>query len=590
MTGQQVQNGVHLPSLQMHFMFAGEKFMLRRSSRLLVILWCTFLGCLAAAAQDKPKDREGHQWWQNAVFYEIYPRSFADSDNNGVGDLNGITSKMNYLQDIGVDAIWITPCYPSPQVDFGYDVSDYRNIDPMYGTLSDFDHMAAEGKQHGIRIIMDFVPNHTSDQHPWFLDSKSSRTSAHRDWYVWRDGRGAGQPPNNWVSLFGGSAWEFDPTTNQYYYHFFYKQQPDLNWRNPAVENEMLDTTRWWYKRGVAGFRLDAVDTLFEDPALHDNPVLPGKNAQGDANEKNEYNTNYPEVHTELQNLRKVADEFHAVLIGETWTANVAELDKYYGNGGNELQMPMDFMFMMVDKLSPAEYRRQIAAVESAHGWPVFVLNNHDRTRSYNRYGDGKHNDQIAKLMGAFYLTLRGTPILYYGEEIGMENNDPKRKEDVKDPIGRTGWPKEKGRDGERTPMQWSAAANAGFSQVNPWLPVPPSYKTHNVATESSNPDSILNLYKKVLALRHTNEALLDGSYTVLNEADPNVMSYLRSYKGKAVLVALNMSAAPQKAVFDLSKQGLGGASLKTVISSDASATKNEVTLAPYGLLIAEVK
>jgi alpha-glucosidase len=547
-------------------------------------------GSSLADAQNKPVDTAGHQWWQNAVFYEIYPRSFADSDNDGVGDLNGISSKMNYLHDLGVDAIWITPCYPSPQVDFGYDVSDYRNIDPMYGTLADFDRMATEGKKNDVRIIMDFVPNHTSDQHPWFLDSKSSRTSAHRDWYIWRDGKGAAQPPSNWVSLFGGPAWKFDPTTGQYYYHFFYAQQPDLNWRNPAVEKEMLDTTRWWYKRGVAGFRLDAVDTLFEDPDLKDNPVLPGKNDQGDPNMENKYNDKFPEVHTELQKLRKVADESNAVLIGETWTSTAAELDQYYGDGGNELQMPMDFMFMMVDRLSPSVYRQQIAAVEGARGWPVFVINNHDRIRSYNRYGDGKHNDQIAKLMGAFYLTLRGTPIMYYGEEIGMQNNDPKRREDVKDPIGRTGWPKEKGRDGERTPMQWSAAPNAGFSEKAPWLPVPSSFKTHNVDNESKDPNSVLSLYKKVLALRHTNEGLLDGGYTALNEDDPHVMSYLRSYKGKGVLVALNMSASPQKAVFDLSKQGFKGAALKGVIVSAASAKGNEVTLEPFGVFIAVVE
>jgi alpha-glucosidase len=247
-------------------------------------------------------------------------------------------------------------------------------------------------------------------------------------------------------------------------------------------------------------------------------------------------------------------------------------------------------MFTTVDKLSPPEFRRQIAAVDRAHGWPVFVISNHDIVRSYNRYGDGKNNDAIAKLMGAFYLTLRGTPIMYYGEEIGMENNDPTRKEDVKDPIGRTGWPKEKGRDGERTPMQWNTAANAGFSKKAPWLPVPPSYKTHNVATESKDPNSVLNLYKRVLALRHTNEALLEGSYIALNEDDPNVMSYLRSYKGTGVLVVLNMSDAPRKTTFNLSKQGFGRSTLKTLIASTAASVKdNEVSLEPFGLLIAEV-
>jgi len=554
----------------------------------LIVLLVVFL-CSIATGQTQPADSEGHPWWQHAVFYEIYPRSFADSNDDGVGDLNGISSKMSYLHDLGVDAIWITPCYPSPQVDFGYDVADYRNIDSMYGNLNDFDHMVAEGRKYHVRIILDFVPNHTSDQHAWFQDSKSSRSALHRDWYIWRDGKASGQPPNNWISLFGGSAWKFDSTTNQYFYHYFYAQQPDLNWRNPAVEKEMLDTTRWWYKRGVSGFRLDAVGTLFEDPELHDNPILPGTNQQGDPNMENKNNTDLPEVHEELQKLRKVADEAGAVLIGETWTSNAAELDRYYGQGGNELQMPMDFMFTTVNKLSPPEFRRQIAAVDGAHGWPVFVISNHDIVRSYNRYGDGRNNDAIAKLMGAFYLTLRGTPIMYYGEEIGMENNDPTRREDVKDPIGRTGWPAEKGRDGERTPMQWNITRNAGFSKNNPWLPVPMSYKTHNVATESGDPSSVLNLYKKVLALRHTNQALLDGSYTALNENDPNVMSYLRSYRGRGVLVALNMSALRQQVRFDLSRLGFGQGALKTLIASRSSAKGNEVTLAPFGLLIAEV-
>jgi alpha-glucosidase len=568
------------------------------SASLMLALFCSLFCAVFAAAQGNVQsavqrqsvDAEGHQWWQHAVFYEIYPRSFADSNNDGTGDLNGISSKMSYLHDLGVDAIWITPCYPSPQVDFGYDISDYRNIDPTYGNLNDFDHMVGEGKKHHVRIIMDFVANHTSDQHPWFLDSKSSRSAPHRDWYIWRDGKAPGEPPNNWESLFGGPAWKFDATTDQYYYHFFYVQQPDLNWRNPAVEKVMLDTMHWWYERGVAGFRLDAVDTLFEDPRLRDNPILPGTNSQGDPNMENKYNQGLPEDHIVLQKMRKVADESGAVLIGETPADTIADLDRYYGTNGNELQLPMDFMFTNVDKLSPPEFRRRIAAVNAAPGWPVFVISNHDIVRSYNRYGDGVHNDAIAKLMAAFYLTLRGTPIMYYGEEIGMENNDPKRKEDVKDPIGRTGWPKEKGRDGERTPMQWNTVPNAGFSKKTPWLPVPPSYKTHNVASESKDPNSILNLYKKVLALRHTNEALLEGSYTALNDNDPNVMSYLRSCKGTGVLVVLNMSSSTQKAIFNLSKEGFGHSTLKTLIASQGASVKdNEVNLEPFGLLIAEV-
>lgn len=544
----------------------------------------------SATAQNKPVDAEGHKWWQHAVFYQVYPRSFADSNNDGIGDLNGITGKMSYLHDLGVDAIWISPFFPSPQVDFGYDVSDFENIDPMYGTLADFDRMAEEGKKQDIRLILDFVVNHSSDQHPWFIDSKSSRTSAHRDWFIWRDGKGPGQPPNNWISVFGGSAWKLDPTTNQYYYHAFYAEQPDLNWRNPDVEKAMLDTTRWWYKRGVSGFRLDAVDTLFEDPKLTDNPVLPGTTTKGDPETDEIHNKRLPEVHDVLKKLRAVANESDAVLIGETWTSNIDELKEYYGTHDNELQMPMDFMFTTLNKLSPPEFRRQIAAVDGAGGWPVYVISNHDMVRSYNRYGDGKNNDAIAKMMGAFYLTLRGTPIMYYGEELGMENNNPKRKEDVKDPVGRIGWPKEIGRDGERTPMQWNTDTNGGFSTKAPWLPVPPSYKTHNVASESKDANSVLSMYKKVLALRRSNPAMVEGSYTALNESDANVMSYLRSYKGKAVLVALNMSSSPKKASFNLTDKGFAGTALKSLVATPKSSAKGtDVSLGPYGVFIGEV-
>jgi len=570
--------------------------MKRRSLWILVVSFLC-LSLLAATAQTAGKatavkapaaDAEGHQWWQHAVFYEIYPRSFADSNNDGIGDLKGITSKLDYLKDLGVDAIWITPCFPSPRVDFGYDVSDYEDIDPMYGTLADFDTLASEAKKRGIHIILDFVVNHSSDQHKWFLDSKSSRTSEHRDWYIWRDGKGPGQPPNNWISTFGGSAWKLDPTTNQYYYHFFYPEQPDLNWRNPAVQDAMFDVTRWWYKRGVSGFRLDAVDTLFEDPNLHDNPLKPGTNAFGDPIEENKYNTKLPEVHEVLRGLRKVADENNAVLIGETWTADIAELNKYYGEGNNELQLPMDFLFTTVNKLSPADFRKQIAAVDAASGWPTFVISNHDIVRSYDRYGDGEHNDQIAKLMAGLYLTLRGTPILYYGEEIGMKTTPPTGKEDVKDPIGRRGWPKEKGRDGERTPMQWDENENAGFSQTAPWLPVPPTAKTHNVADESKDPESVLTFYKKVLKLRHTNKALLEGTYTALNENDQNVLSYLRTYKGQAVLVVLNMSGAERKVNFDFSKDGFSSAK-SLVATGKSSANGTVVTLEPYGVFIGQL-
>ncbi len=562
---------------------------MRSKFSLILALAALSLSLSNVSAQNGRKaDAEGHQWWQHAVFYEIYPRSFADSNNDGVGDLNGITSKLDYLRDLGVDAIWISPCFPSPQVDFGYDVSDYEAIDPMYGTLADFDKLAAEAKKRNIHIILDFVVNHTSDQHKWFLDSKSSRTSQHRDWYIWRDGKGPGKPPNNWTSTFGGSAWKFDPTTSQYYYHYFYPQQPDLNWRNPAVENAMFDVTRWWYKRGVSGFRLDAVDTLFEDPNLKDNPTKPEKNAFGDLLQEHKYNTNLPEVHEALRRLRKVADEHNAVLIGETWTGDVAELNLYYGPKNNELQMPMDFLFTTVNKLSPAEFRKQIAAINSASGWPTFVISNHDIARSYDRYGDGVHNDQIAKLMAGLYLTLRGTPIMYYGEEIGMKTTPPTRREDVKDPIGRRGWPKEKGRDGERTPMQWDDSENGGFSRAKPWLPVPPNAKSHNVADELKDPNSVLAFYRKILQLRHANKELLEGSYVPLNQNDQNILSYLRVYRDQAVLVALNMSGTTQKVNFALKKNGFSSAK-SLAATGKSSASGDFVTLDPYGVFIGQL-
>jgi alpha-glucosidase len=538
-------------------------------------------------------DAHGHPWWKHAVFYELYPRSFADSDNNGTGDLPGIESKLDYLKRLGVDAIWITPFYPSPQVDFGYDVSDFQNIDPMYGTMADFDHLQTRANQQGIRIILDLVINHTSNQNAWFLDSSSSPTAGHRDWYIWRDGRSPGNPPNNWRSDFGGPAWKLDRASGQYYYHNFAPEQPDLNWRNPAVEAAMFDVTRFWYKRGVSGFRLDAVDYLFEDPDLHDNPILPGKNERGEPNMQDKYNSKLPEVHDLLRRLRSVADQSSAVLVGETYTDNATELKKYYGAHDDEIQLPMNFVFCTIDKLSAPEFRKQIAAAESTGKWPVYVIGNHDMPRSYVRYGDGKHNDQIAKLMAALYLTLRGTAVMYYGEELGMENNDPKRLEDVKDPAGKTGgWPENKGRDGERTPMQWNDSPNAGFTQGTPWLPVPPSYKTHNVATESADPNSILQFYQHLLALRHEDQALLEGDYVDLSPKNEAVLSYLRRSGDEAVLVILNMSGSPQTLSLDVAAQGFSAAHMTMLLSTPnppPRAALRSFTLQPFAVYIARL-
>ena len=566
--------------------------MLRRTFAQLAMLIGLVASNQAAYPQSKAVDAEGHAWWQHAVFQEIYPRSYMDTNQDGIGDLNGITSRMDYLKWLGVDAIWIAPCFPSPQVDFGYDVSDYEDIDPMYGTLADFDRMEKTGKKDGVGIVFDFVVNHTSDKHKWFIESSSSRTNPYHDWYIWRDGKGANQPPTNWLSTFGGSAWQFNDKLNQYYYHYFYPQQPDLNWRNPKVATAMYDTTAFWYKRGVVGFRLDAVDTLYEDPNLTDNPILPGKNAYGDPNMEDKYNKKLPEVHDVMQGLRKVANQYNAVLIGETWTVNVSELKNYYGLNHDELQMPMDLMFTKLKPLSANVFRDHVDAVNASGEWPVYVMSNHDIVRAYTRFADGKHNDEIAKLLAGMYLTLRGTPIMYYGEEIGMENNDPTRKEDVKDPIGRLGWPEQKGRDGERTPMQWNDSPNAGFTKGIPWLPVPMSYRTHNVATEKADPNSILNFYRNLLLLRHTDKALLDGDYVAVNESDPNLYSYLRRYKNQAVLVVLNMSDSPQTVSFDLSSQGFGAKQAKTLLTTTKAGSEqplSAVALEPYTVYIGEV-
>lgn len=533
------------------------------------------------------------------MVYEIYPRSFADSNNDGVGDLNGITSKLDYLHDLGVDALWLTPCYPSPQVDFGYDISDYTNIAPEYGTLADFDKLVAEAKKRKIKIIMDFVVNHTSDKHPWFVESSSSKTNPKRDWYIWRDGKGNGnEPSNNWVSLFGRSAWKKDPKTGQYYYHFFYPEQPDLNWRNPEVKNAMYDVVRFWLNRGVAGFRLDAVGCMFEDPEIHDNPVKPGTNSFGDPNTEFKYNDQYPEVHDVMRELRKVVDSYpdHPVLIGETSGPDVAKISTMYGNNLDEIQLPMNFFFAYLNKRSATDFRKRIDEWDAnpAKGWPLYFFSNHDQVRHYIRYGNTQQNDAIAKMMAAMLMTIRGTPMMYYGEEIGMENNDPKRVEDVYDPIGKIGWPKEKGRDGERTPMQWNASKNAGFSDAKPWLAPPASYVSHNVETELKDPDSILNFYKELIEIRKTG-ALRDGKYVPVNTQDENVLAYLRDDgSGSPVMVALNMSDKEQ--IFSPQIAGhVFSAKAAPLLISDPKwswmgAKDDMLKLQPFGVYIGKVK
>jgi alpha-glucosidase len=557
---------------------------------------------LLAAASIAAPPASQDVWWKHAVIYEIYPRSFQDSNGDGIGDLNGITERLDYLQSLGIDAIWLSPIYPSPQVDFGYDISDYEAIDPQYGTLADFDRLVAEAKKRNIRIIMDMVMNHTSDQHPWFIESKSSRNNPKRDWYIWRDGKGPGIPPNNWQSVFGHSAWKYDPTTKQWYYHKFYAEQPDLNWRNPEVQKAMFDAVRFWLDRGVAGFRLDAIPTLFEDPQFRDEKPLGGTNAFGDPILDDNYTSNLPEVHDVMRSLRKVVASYpgNRVLIGETYLPNIQELDKWYGGAShNELNLPMDMLIGFTDKLDANLFRERIEDVETKiHGnQPLVVFDNHDNPRSWNRYGDGVHDEAIARLLAAMLFTVRGTALMYYGEELGMVTTPPARVEDVKDPIGKIGWPKEKGRDGERTPMQWSDSKDAGFSTAaTTWLPVAPDYKTVNVQAEEANPDSMLNWYKKLIEMRRSDPALRDGALTMLNRTNPNVLSYLR--KGPAgspsVVVALNFTAQPQTVSLDLAGTGVSGNSVKTLLTNapslQSASSLKQVELPPFASWIGSVQ
>jgi len=577
-----------------------------------------------AQIQEKSISSSTDPWWKHAVVYEIYPRSYQDSTGDGIGDLNGITSRLGYLQKLGVDAIWIAPMYPSPQVDFGYDISNYQSVDPQYGTLADMDRLIAEGQKHHVRVLLDMVLNHTSDKHQWFIDASSSRTNPKHDWYVWNDGipadtpgvtayqkrfehegpNGKVVPPNNWVSGFGGSAWEWVPAVHQYYYHEFYKQQPDLNWRNPAVEKAMFLSMQFWLDRGIAGFRLDAIPSLFEDPTLRNNPETGGINAYGDPNVGDTYTNNLPEVHDVIRRMRAMVAKYPGdrVLIGETYLPNTAELDKWYGGTAHdELQLPMDMLIGFQGDhatLNAADFRQHIEEVETQiHGsQPLIVFDNHDNVRAIDRYGDGTHDNQINKLLATMLFTTKATSLMYYGQEIGMRTTTPTRREDVRDPIGITGWPAQKGRDGERTPMQWTPGPQAGFS-TNPhtWLPIPPNYKTINVEVESKDPNSELNWFMQLIALRRDIPALHSGTMTMLDTSSPDVLSYMRSTgSGPAVVVAMNFTAAPKTITLNLAGSGIKGTIVRTLAASDpaltSTSTLSNITLPPYASWIGSVQ
>jgi alpha-glucosidase len=554
-------------------------------------------------------------WWKNAVIYEIYPRSFQDTNGDGLGDLNGITERLDYLKDLGVDAIWLTPVYPSPQVDFGYDISDYKNIDPQYGTLADFDKLVSEAKKRGIRVLMDMVMNHTSDQHEWFIQSRSSRDNPYRDWYVWHDGKGQtaadkGAPPNNWQSLFGHSAWQWDEKTRQYYYHKFYIQQPDVNWDNPKIHEAFKDIVEFWLKRGVGGFRFDAITTLYEDPSLADEGVVLDKdgkpviNAYGDPQLDNSKTDNQPGLHAVMQEIRETTDAFTSTkfpgtraLIGETYLPNIEELAKMYGPAGKpEFHLPMDTQIGFIDKLDVTTFRSKLIDAEThlSHHVPLLVFDNHDNARLDKRYGDGVYDTDIQRVISTILFASRGTALFYYGDEIGMKTTPPTRKEDVKDPIGVTGWPKEKGRDGERTPMQWDGSAKTGFTTGTPWLPVPPSAKTINVEAAKADPASLLAWYKSLIRLKKTNPALANGANLMLDTENTKVLSWMRQTRGAPeVVVAVNFTAEPQTVNLSVNGAGMQAAQLKTLLKTPGGPSPKSlaaIKLGPHGVYIGEVR
>ena len=559
------------------------------------------------------------KWWQKGVFYQIYPRSFADGDGDGIGDVTGMIDKLDYLKDLGIDGLWLSPHFPSPLFDCGYDVADYCNVAPEYGTLDQFRRFLDEAHKRDMRIILDMVFNHTSNQHAWFIESSSSRDNPKRDWYIWKDGQNGG-PPNNWYSTFGGSAWELDPRTHQYYYHFFFAQQPDLNWRNPEVKQAMWDAVRFWLKMGVDGYRLDAIGTIYEDERYLDHQAgitqedLYKLEATTEVRttetrrklehywmEMFKYQADLPEVHDLMKELRRVMNEFpDKVLVGET------EDVRFYGSGDDELHMNFNFPLMHTKRLTPSWVRQNQSSRLGklpAGAWPCNTLGNHDSPRVYNRFGDGVHDAELARVNLALMLTLKGTPFLYNGEEIGMSDylfedvsrfrdlianvflEMMRKNPDVIKPEDAPRMAAMNGRDKNRTPTQWANAANGGFSPagVEPWLPVNPNYAQGiNVADQEQDPASLLNFYRKLLHMRRENPALIAGEYEVVS-TDASCLAFLRKSEEQTCLVVLNMTEKPRK--LNLILPG----SLRPVFSSHERSSV-ETHFAPFEVFIAEVQ
>jgi alpha-glucosidase len=487
-------------------------------------------------------------WWKHGIVYQIYPLSFQDSDGDGKGDINGIRQRLDYLAWLGVSAIWISPIYPSPMADGGYDVSDYCAIGEMFGSMADFAALVDEAHAKGVKVILDFVPNHTSSLHPWFIESRGSRRSPKRDWYLWRDPAPDGGPPNNWLSDFGGSAWELDPRTGQYYYHAFLKEQPDLNWRHPEVRRAMCDVLRFWLDRGVDGFRVDVIWHLIKDAEFRNNPVNPDYQP-GDRSHRRVlplYTTDRPEVHDVIGEMRRAVNSYPGrVLIGEIYLP-LERLVRYYGKDGEGVHLPFNFQLLQAP-WNAMEIRRIVTEYErllTPTQWPNWVLSNHDRPRIRHRVGAAQ-----ARVAAMLLLTLRGTPTLYYGDEIGMDSL-PISADQVPDGREKTEPGLGFARDPHRTPMQWAATANAGFTSGIPWLPLSPNYRAENVECLAPDSKSILTLYRRLIALRRERRALVSGRKGLIN-GPQQVMVYQRAIDAERLWIALNLGSEPEQVSFD---------------------------------------
>jgi len=484
-----------------------------------------------------------HPWWKTGVIYQIYPRSFQDSNGDGIGDLPGIINRLDYLQWLGIRAIWISPIYPSPMVDFGYDVADYTDIHPIFGSMDDFDRLLAEAHNRDMKIILDFVPNHTSDQHPWFMESKRATSSSKRDWYIWKDAKPDGSPPNNWRSVFGGDAWEWDAAARQFYYHAFHKAQPDLNWRNETVQEAMYDVMRFWLDKGVDGFRVDVMWHIIKDDLFRDNPANPEYKEGHNEYEQllPVYSTDQPEVHAIVGKMRQIADEYgEKVVIGEVYLP-IQKLMEYYGPENNGAHMPFNFLLLRLPWVAP-EIAAAIDQYEGAlptEGWPNWVLSNHDNPRIASRVGDAQ-----ARVAAMLLLTLRGTPTIYYGDEIGMRDVAIPLEEQ-QDPQGLNMPDKDLSRDPSRTPMQWSSDTFGGFSSAKPWLRIDTRYPRINVEQQKADPFSMLTLYRKLIQLRNNEPALSHGRYTPVY-SNEQLIAFRRDLEGSdSFFTMLNLTSRP---------------------------------------------